>query len=249
MSEGAVRIPLLLDVDTGIDDSLALLYACASAEAEMVAVTCVAGNVDARQVAENTRAVLELAGRALRVRPRVLAQHQPAAESRRPRRDARRDRPPTADPVRAPSPRPARRGADGGAARHGASRGGSRPPGLKQPARWEGWCDSNRDRRGLMPTLTRSRIRHTPAHTASEGFVHAMRVAYISTVRGYARYPHHRRNSGHGRIPDPEGVCITGAGHRHRPRRAWRPGSRAPAGLRTVSRSPSSRACGPRAPR
>jgi purine nucleosidase len=64
MSEGAVRIPLLLDVDTGIDDSLALLYACASAEAEMVAVTCVAGNVDARQVAENTRAVLELAGRA-----------------------------------------------------------------------------------------------------------------------------------------------------------------------------------------
>ncbi len=57
------RVPLLLDVDTGIDDSLALLYACGSAEAELVAVTCVAGNVDARQVAENTRAVLELAGR------------------------------------------------------------------------------------------------------------------------------------------------------------------------------------------
>ena len=63
MSQGAVRIPLLLDVDTGIDDSLALLYACASPEAELVAVTCVAGNVDARQVAENTRAVLELADR------------------------------------------------------------------------------------------------------------------------------------------------------------------------------------------
>ncbi len=57
------RIPLLLDVDTGIDDSLALLYACGSPEAELVAVTCVAGNVDARQVAENTRALLELAGR------------------------------------------------------------------------------------------------------------------------------------------------------------------------------------------
>jgi purine nucleosidase len=57
------RVPLLLDVDTGIDDSLALLYACGSPEAELVAVTCVAGNVDARQVAENTRAVLELAGR------------------------------------------------------------------------------------------------------------------------------------------------------------------------------------------
>jgi purine nucleosidase len=57
------RIPLILDVDTGIDDALALLYAAASPEAEIVAVTCVGGNVDARQVAENTRAVLELAGR------------------------------------------------------------------------------------------------------------------------------------------------------------------------------------------
>ncbi|HEY5277989.1 MAG TPA: nucleoside hydrolase [Coriobacteriia bacterium] len=56
--------PLLLDVDTGIDDTLALLYACASPDAEIVAVTCVAGNVDAQQVARNTRAVLELAGRA-----------------------------------------------------------------------------------------------------------------------------------------------------------------------------------------
>lgn len=57
------RIPLILDVDTGIDDSLALLYAAASPDAELVAVTCVAGNVDARQVAVNTLAVLELAGR------------------------------------------------------------------------------------------------------------------------------------------------------------------------------------------
>ena len=56
-------IPLILDVDTGIDDSLALLYAAASPEAELVAVTCVGGNVDARQVERNTRAVLELAGR------------------------------------------------------------------------------------------------------------------------------------------------------------------------------------------
>jgi purine nucleosidase len=35
----------------------------ASPEADLVAVTCVAGNVDARQVAANTLAVLELAGR------------------------------------------------------------------------------------------------------------------------------------------------------------------------------------------
>jgi purine nucleosidase len=54
---------LILDVDTGIDDAMALLYAAASPEAQLVAVTCVGGNVDARQVERNTRAVLELAGR------------------------------------------------------------------------------------------------------------------------------------------------------------------------------------------
>jgi purine nucleosidase len=53
----------ILDVDTGIDDALALLYACASPEIEVAAVTCVAGNVGVEQVAANTLAVLELAGR------------------------------------------------------------------------------------------------------------------------------------------------------------------------------------------
>jgi purine nucleosidase len=43
---------------------MALLYAAASPDAEVLAVTCVGGNVDARQVERNTRAVLELAGRA-----------------------------------------------------------------------------------------------------------------------------------------------------------------------------------------
>ena len=56
-------VPLILDVDTGIDDSLALLYAAASDDVELVAATCVSGNIDARQVAINTRAILELAGR------------------------------------------------------------------------------------------------------------------------------------------------------------------------------------------
>ena len=55
--------PLILDVDTGIDDSLALLYALASPEAEIASITCVSGNVEARQVATNTLALLELAGR------------------------------------------------------------------------------------------------------------------------------------------------------------------------------------------
>jgi purine nucleosidase len=58
-----VTTPLILDVDTGIDDALALLYACASPEAELVAVTCLAGNAAASDTQRNTRAVLELAGR------------------------------------------------------------------------------------------------------------------------------------------------------------------------------------------
>jgi purine nucleosidase len=57
------RTTLILDVDTGIDDSLALLYAAASDDADLLAVTCVSGNIEARQVAINTRAVLELVGR------------------------------------------------------------------------------------------------------------------------------------------------------------------------------------------
>ncbi len=56
-------IPLLIDCDTGIDDALALLYAVASPEAEIVAVTCCSGNVEVTDVARNTLAVLELAGR------------------------------------------------------------------------------------------------------------------------------------------------------------------------------------------
>jgi purine nucleosidase len=54
---------LIIDCDTGIDDSLALLYAVASPEAELIAVTCTSGNIEARQVATNTRALLELCGR------------------------------------------------------------------------------------------------------------------------------------------------------------------------------------------
>lgn len=57
------RLPVILDVDTGIDDALALLYACASPEIDLLAVTCVAGNVPLEAVVANTLAVLELAGR------------------------------------------------------------------------------------------------------------------------------------------------------------------------------------------
>jgi len=56
------RGPLILDVDTGIDDALALLYAVASPEAEIVAITALSGNVHLDDTERNTRAILELAG-------------------------------------------------------------------------------------------------------------------------------------------------------------------------------------------
>jgi purine nucleosidase len=55
---------LILDVDTGIDDALGLLYACAVPEATILGVSTVAGNVDLTRATRNTRAVLALAGRA-----------------------------------------------------------------------------------------------------------------------------------------------------------------------------------------
>jgi purine nucleosidase len=55
--------PTILDVDTGIDDALALLYAVGSPEIELVAATCVTGNVHVSNTTRNTLVVLELAGR------------------------------------------------------------------------------------------------------------------------------------------------------------------------------------------
>jgi inosine-uridine nucleoside N-ribohydrolase len=54
---------LLIDVDTGIDDALGLLYACAAPGVSIVGVSTVAGNVDLKRATRNTRAVLALAGR------------------------------------------------------------------------------------------------------------------------------------------------------------------------------------------
>lgn len=53
----------LLDVDTGIDDALALAYLAALPDTEFVSITATPGNVDADQVARNTLALLELCGR------------------------------------------------------------------------------------------------------------------------------------------------------------------------------------------
>ena len=53
-----------MDVDTGIDDALALVYLLSRPEVRIQAITCTAGNVGARQVALNNLALLELCGRA-----------------------------------------------------------------------------------------------------------------------------------------------------------------------------------------
>jgi purine nucleosidase len=56
--------PLLIDVDTGIDDAFGLLYALAAPKTNIVGVSTVAGNVSLNHATRNTRAVLALAGRA-----------------------------------------------------------------------------------------------------------------------------------------------------------------------------------------
>lgn len=54
--------PLLLDVDTGVDDALALALAVGSTEAQLVAVTTLAGNVPVDLATENTLRVLGWCG-------------------------------------------------------------------------------------------------------------------------------------------------------------------------------------------
>jgi pyrimidine-specific ribonucleoside hydrolase len=55
-------IPVILDVDTGIDDALALLLAARSPALDLLAVSCVSGNAGVDQVVRNTLKVLDAAG-------------------------------------------------------------------------------------------------------------------------------------------------------------------------------------------
>jgi purine nucleosidase len=55
--------PVILDVDTGIDDMVALLIAATAPELNLRGVTCVAGNVELQHVARNTGKILRLVGR------------------------------------------------------------------------------------------------------------------------------------------------------------------------------------------
>ncbi len=57
------RAPVVLDVDTGVDDACALLLAARHPTLDLRAVTCVVGNTGLDQVVANTLLVLDTAGR------------------------------------------------------------------------------------------------------------------------------------------------------------------------------------------
>src|SRR5579871_4445661 len=60
----AVPVRVVFDSDGGVDDSVALWWACTSPDVEVVAVTAVHGNVDAARAAANLATVLDAAGHA-----------------------------------------------------------------------------------------------------------------------------------------------------------------------------------------
>ncbi|WP_332603175.1 nucleoside hydrolase [Arthrobacter sp. S2(2024)] len=55
-------VRVIADVDTGVDDALALTFLVRDPGVDLAAVTCVAGNANVDQVVQNTLDVLELAG-------------------------------------------------------------------------------------------------------------------------------------------------------------------------------------------
>jgi purine nucleosidase len=55
-----VRYPVFADVDTGVDDAMALVYLLASDDAELIGIASTGGNVDVDQVCRNNLGLLEL---------------------------------------------------------------------------------------------------------------------------------------------------------------------------------------------
>ncbi len=55
-------VPVIADVDTGVDDALALLVLARHPGIRLLGVSAVAGNVEAQTAARNTLDVLALAG-------------------------------------------------------------------------------------------------------------------------------------------------------------------------------------------
>lgn len=69
---------LLIDADTGVDDSIALLYALNHADVEIAGITTVTGNTDSRQAGVNTLKILDLA--AAPDIPVVVGENRPLEE-------------------------------------------------------------------------------------------------------------------------------------------------------------------------
>lgn len=55
-------IPVILDVDTGVDDALAILFAIAHPGIHVLGISCVAGNAPLERVVGNTLRILDVAG-------------------------------------------------------------------------------------------------------------------------------------------------------------------------------------------
>lgn len=78
-----IRIPVILDVDTGVDDAVALALALRDPRCDLLAVTTLAGNVDVERTTRNTLAVLDHLGGA------AIPVHRGASRPlARPHRDA-----------------------------------------------------------------------------------------------------------------------------------------------------------------
>lgn len=60
--DGSGRIPLILDVDTGIDDAIAIALALADPRAEVVAISTLSGNIHVDMATANTLRVLHFLG-------------------------------------------------------------------------------------------------------------------------------------------------------------------------------------------
>ncbi|MEZ7820668.1 MAG: nucleoside hydrolase, partial [Aquiluna sp.] len=57
-----MTVSIILDVDTGVDDAFAILYATRNPEITVLGITCVDGNTSLKNVCKNTLQVLDMAG-------------------------------------------------------------------------------------------------------------------------------------------------------------------------------------------
>lgn len=61
ISTASEAIPVILDVDTGVDDAMAILFALAHPRINVLGISCVAGNASLERVVENTLRILDVA--------------------------------------------------------------------------------------------------------------------------------------------------------------------------------------------